>query len=58
MSAGTTARSIGEAIVASPVFIAAHLFRYWHLRWGATTEEVAAAKLRCERALASRRSRY
>lgn len=43
MSTRTATRSIGEVIVASPLFITAPLFRHWHLHWGASAEEVAAA---------------
>lgn len=31
-----------EAVAALPVFVAAPLFRSWHLRWGATAVEVAS----------------
>jgi hypothetical protein len=35
-------RSILDALGALPLFAAAPLFRPWHLRWGATDEEVRA----------------
>jgi hypothetical protein len=37
------ARSVAQVLVASPWFLAAPLYRHWHLRWGATDAEVAAA---------------
>jgi hypothetical protein len=36
-------RSLADVTVASPLFIFAPLYRRWHLRWGATDAEVAAA---------------
>jgi hypothetical protein len=36
-------RCLGEVAVASPRFAFAPLYRPWHLRWGATEDEVAAA---------------
>ncbi len=43
MSARSAVRCAGEAIAGSPLFLAAPLVRRWHLRWGATDEEVAAS---------------
>jgi hypothetical protein len=42
---GNTAilRQAAEVAVALPVFATAPLWRHWHLRWGATRAEVAAA---------------
>src|SRR4029453_7367602 len=37
------ARSAAQVLVASPWFLTAPLYRHWHLRWGATDAEVAAA---------------
>jgi hypothetical protein len=37
------ARSAAAALVASPRFLTAPLYRRWHLRWGATDAEVACA---------------
>ena len=36
-------RSLGKVVLALPLFACAPVFRPWHLRWGATDEEVAAA---------------
>ena len=36
-------RALGEIAAASPLFLFAPLYRHWHLRWGATDAEVAAA---------------
>jgi hypothetical protein len=36
-------RSLGDVLIASPLFVSAPLYRQWHLRWGATDAEVAAA---------------
>jgi 4-amino-4-deoxy-L-arabinose transferase-like glycosyltransferase len=36
-------RRIDEAVTGLPLFLAAPLVRPWHLRWGATREEVAGA---------------
>jgi hypothetical protein len=36
-------RSIVEVVAASPLFLLSPACRRWHLRWGATDEEVAAA---------------
>jgi hypothetical protein len=35
--------SFGRVFLASPLFVLAPSFRPWHLRWGATDDEVAAA---------------
>jgi len=35
--------SLGKVLLASPLFVLAPLYRPWHLRWGATDVEVAAA---------------
>lgn len=35
-------RSLGEVVVTSPLFMLAPLLRPWHLRWGATDDDVAA----------------
>src|SRR4249920_137500 len=35
-------RTVGEALVALPVFATSPLYRRWHLRWGATDEEASA----------------
>ena len=37
-----TLRQIGAAATAAPLFLVAPLLRHWHLRWGATGEEVRA----------------
>ena len=37
------ARMTAEVLVASPRFLTAPLYRHWHLRWGATNAEAAAA---------------
>lgn len=36
-------RGLRDVVAASPIFLGAPLVRSWHLRWGATGEEVAAA---------------
>ena len=36
-------RAVGDVLVAWPRFLTAPLYRHWHLRWGATDAEVAAA---------------
>jgi hypothetical protein len=36
-------RGLVEVAAASPLFLFAPLYRHWHLRWGATDAEVAAA---------------
>ena len=36
-------RGIVEALGAVPLFVAAPLYRRWHLRWGATDEEIRGA---------------
>lgn len=36
-------RGLGEITLASPLLLFAPLYRRWHLRWGATDAEVAAA---------------
>ena len=36
-------RSLVEVVVASPLFLLSPACRRWHLRWGATDEEVAVA---------------
>lgn len=43
MKATTILREAGDVALAAPIFAAAPLLRHWHLRWGATDEEVAAA---------------
>jgi hypothetical protein len=43
MKGATVVREAGEVALASPIFAAAPLLRHWHLRWGATDEEVAAS---------------
>jgi hypothetical protein len=35
-----TVEQVGEVVGALPLFVAAPLLRHWHLRWGATREEV------------------
>ena len=35
-------RSAGEAVIAAPLFVTAPFLRRWHLRWGASDEELAA----------------
>ena len=37
------ARCTADVLVALPRFLTAPLYRHWHLRWGATDAEVAAA---------------
>jgi hypothetical protein len=34
-------RQVADVTKTIPLFLAAPLYRHWHLRWGATTEEVA-----------------
>jgi hypothetical protein len=36
-------RQVADVVVALPLFVTAPLWRHWHLRWGATRSEVAAA---------------
>jgi len=36
-------RQVLEVLTALPLFVSAPLWRHWHLRWGATPEEAAAA---------------
>jgi len=36
-------RAVGDVLVSWPRFLTAPLYRHWHLRWGATDAEVAAA---------------
>jgi hypothetical protein len=36
-------RAVGDVLIAWPRFLTAPLYRRWHLRWGATNAEVAAA---------------
>jgi hypothetical protein len=36
-------RQVASVVVALPLFATAPLWRHWHLRWGATRSEVAAA---------------
>jgi hypothetical protein len=43
MRASEVARSAADVLVALPRFLTAPLYRHWHLRWGATDAEVAAA---------------
>ena len=43
MKATTVLREAGEVALASPIFAASPLLRHWHMRWGATDEEVASA---------------
>ena len=45
MHASEVARGVGQVLVAWPRFVAAPLYRRWHLRWGATKVEVAAAAM-------------
>jgi hypothetical protein len=40
---GRVVRQIGTVLADLPVFLTAPLYRRWHLGWGATAEEVAAA---------------
>jgi hypothetical protein len=42
MRAATLLRETGEVALAAPIFVTAPLLRHWHLRWGATDDEVAA----------------
>jgi hypothetical protein len=35
-------RQVGEVLVALPAFLTSPIYRRWHLRWGATPEEVLA----------------
>jgi hypothetical protein len=35
-------RGLGEIAMASPLFLFAPLYRQWHVRWGATDDELAA----------------
>ncbi|MGZ4724581.1 MAG: hypothetical protein ACXV8L_10265 [Ilumatobacteraceae bacterium] len=43
VSRGELIREIGTIVHDLPLFITAPLYRKWHLRWGATDDEVAAA---------------
>jgi hypothetical protein len=43
MRASEVAWSAADVLVALPRFLTAPLYRHWHLRWGATDAEVAAA---------------
>jgi hypothetical protein len=36
-------RGLADVAVASPLFVTGPLYRPWHLRWGATDDEVASA---------------
>jgi hypothetical protein len=36
-------RAVGDVLVSWPRFLTAPLYRHWHLRWGATDAEAAAA---------------
>lgn len=36
-------RQVADVVVALPLFVTAPLWRHWHLHWGATPAEVAAA---------------
>jgi hypothetical protein len=40
---GRVVRQVGTVLADLPVFLTAPLYRRWHLGWGATAEEVAAA---------------
>ena len=42
MSAHAIVRSVVDAVGGIPLFLTAPLYRRWHLRWGATDEEVHA----------------
>ena len=58
---GEFARELGSVLADLPLFLTAPLYRRWHLRWGATSQEVAAtlpaddllprAQFRCTRAI-------
>jgi hypothetical protein len=43
MNVQDATRSAADVLLASPRFLTAPLYRHWHLRWGATDAEVAAA---------------
>jgi hypothetical protein len=43
MRASDAVCAVGDVLVAGPRFLTAPLYRHWHLRWGATNAEVAAA---------------
>jgi hypothetical protein len=43
MRVSEQSQGVGQVLVAWPRFVAAPLYRRWHLRWGATDVEVAAA---------------
>ena len=43
MPLGDLARGTADVLVALPRLLSAPLYRHWHLRWGATDAEVAAA---------------
>jgi hypothetical protein len=43
MPIGDLARGTADVLVALPRFLTAPPYRHWHLRWGATDAEVAAA---------------
>jgi hypothetical protein len=58
---GELGREVGSVVADLPLFLTAPLYRRWHLRWGATPQEVAAAlpgdvllphaQFRCTRAI-------
>jgi hypothetical protein len=58
---GELGREVGSVVADLPLFLTAPLYRRWHLRWGATSQEVAAAlpgddllphaQFRCTRAI-------
>jgi hypothetical protein len=39
---GELGREVGSVVADLPLFLTAPLYRRWHLRWGATSQEVAA----------------
>ena len=43
MKTPSPVRAVAEVLAAVPLFAAAPLLRHWHVRWGATDAEVAAA---------------
>jgi hypothetical protein len=43
MKTNDFSHGLGEIAVAAPLFLFAPLYRHWHVRWGATDEEIAAS---------------
>jgi hypothetical protein len=43
LGSGAVLRQVADVVLALPLFLTAPLWRRWHLRWGATRSEAAAA---------------